>query len=357
MKGKWIKTLVLLCIAFFIWLFTQYPLLVEQLYATGFYAWFSPALRAVTAWLPFSAGDVLYGLASVWLLWRLIVFIMVVLRRQWNKASFINGLRRNINRLLGLYIVFNMFWALNYHRPGIAYQLKISPAEYDTAALKALTNDLILQVNNCRLALGNGMPQHITNKQIFSGAAAAYAIVEKQHTFLHYAMPSVKASLFSNLGNYLGYLGYYNPFTGEAQVNVQSPRFLLPYVTCHEIAHQLGYASESEANFVGYLAAKSSTDKRFNYAVYFDLFNYANGELYYRDSLAARANYKRLDTLVKLDVIAYRKYLRAYRNPVEPIIKIFYSNYLKANNQPKGIDSYNEVVAWLIAYKNKYGKI
>ncbi len=69
--------------------------------------------------------------------------------------------------------------------------------------------------------------------------------------------------MYSYLGNYLGFTGYYNPFTGEAQVNTTVPLFVQPFTTCHEIGHQLGYAKENEANFAGYLAAKSSPDAGF----------------------------------------------------------------------------------------------
>jgi len=34
-----------------------------------------------------------------------------------------------------------------------------------------------------------------------------------------------------------------------------------------------------------------------------------------------------------------------------------YGNYLKAHNQPKGIESYDEVVAWVVAYYKKFGKV
>ena len=154
-----------------------------------------------------------------------------------------------------------------------------------------------------------------------------------------------------------GFLGYYNPFTGEAQLNLTMPRFLIPYVTCHEMAHQLGYASESEASFVGYLAAAKSTDLVFQYSAYFDMFNYANHELFIRDSAAARDNYTHLDTLVKTDVGEVKAYWQKSDNMIEPVIRLFYDRYLKANQQIKGVKSYNEVVGWMIAYYKKYGKV
>ena len=123
------------------------------------------------------------------------------------------------------------------------------------------------------------------------------------------------------------------------------------------MAHQLGYASESEASFVGYLVIKQNNLPVFNYSAYFDLFSYANGEIFSRDSVAAKQNIKLLDTLVKKDYAAYRKYLNAYRNPVEPLLTKLYGSYLKAHNQPQGIQSYDEVVAWIVAYYKKYGTL
>ena len=110
-----------------------------------------------------------------------------------------------------------------------------------------------------------------------------------------------------HIGNYSGFLGYYNPFTGEAQVNTKVPVFTIPFTTCHEIGHQLGFASESEASFVGYLVIKSNNSPVFNYSAYFELFGFANGELYSRDSVAAKQNIKLLDTLVRKDYAALQK--------------------------------------------------
>ena len=41
-----------------------------------------------------------------------------------------------------------------------------------------------------------------------------------------------------------------------------------------------------------------------------------------------------------------------YKNPIEPLIKKGYNSYLKANNQAKGIQSYNYVVDLIISYSN-----
>jgi hypothetical protein len=92
---------------------------------------------------------------------------------------------------------------------------------------------------------------------LFEKTTEAYLYADNLHPFLRYDPQSLKPSLFSYLGNYFGFQGYYNPFSGEGQVNTTIPRFLEPFVSAHEVAHQLGYAKENEANFVAFIACRS----------------------------------------------------------------------------------------------------
>ena len=62
-----------------------------------------------------------------------------------------------------------------------------------------------------------------------------------------YKYPSVKKSLFSLPLTYMGFSGYINPFTNEANINYNIPASSQVFVINHEIAHQLGIASEKDA--------------------------------------------------------------------------------------------------------------
>jgi len=42
---------------------------------------------------------------------------------------------------------------------------------------------------------------------------------------------------------------------------------------------------------------------------------------------------------------------------LEPVIHLIYGRYLRANHQPQGINSYDEVVGLAIAYYHKYGAL
>jgi hypothetical protein len=247
-------------------------------------------------------------------------------------------------------------WGLNYNRRGIAYQLKLEVKEYTLADLDTLTNVIQSRVNYfAGFVTAAQRDSFDQKKRLFNSAVEAYHEVVKKYSFLIYEPKSIKPSLFSYLGNYLGFQGYYNPFSGEGQVNTTVPRFLEPYVTTHEMAHQLGYAKESEANFAGFLACRAYNSNAFLYSVYYDMYNYSLGEVYRRDTVLARSFQQKANPQVIKDQKEFRDFYHRYRNPIEPIIMWGYGHFLKANNQPAGKRSYNEVVAWLIAYYKKFG--
>ncbi len=328
---------------------------VEANYSNRFYPAVGTFFRRLFGWIPFSIGDILYLLAGIWVLYKIFRLIKIIRLKQYSLKGFVKGTIKYAGIVLILYLLFNIFWGLNYNRMGIAYQLKLDMNLFDMGQLRKI-NELLLQKTNAFKQPDLRQPV-LSNKQVFDKAIIAYDALQRKFPFLNYPTPSLKSSLYGIVGNYMGHMGYYNPFTGEAQVNTKVPRFTLPFITCHEIGHQLGYAKENEANFVGYLAAKESADTSFLYSVYFDMFLYANAELYLRDSVAARKNYERLIPEVKKDLQELRAFSKKYQNPLHRVVDSFYDQYLRLNEQPEGQRTYNKVVLWLIAYYEKYQEL
>lgn len=260
-----------------------------------------------------------------------------------------------LNYALLFNLLFNLIWGLNYNRRGIAHQLGMQLTKNNTYSLIEINEQLLKKVNSTRLAI------HNLNVFLSSSgkdeAVRAYNKISKEYHFLYYDKVCVKSSIWSSGLNYMGISGYYNPFTGEAQINNKVPGFLQPFITCHEIAHQLGYAKESEANFVGYLVARSSADTLLQYSAYLEMFLYANHSLYKVDSSAAKNFRNALSIGVKNDLEVWRKFNQSHQSFIEPLTSWFYDKFLKTKNQPEGMRSYNEVIAYIAAYYKKYGTI
>ncbi|GAO42978.1 DUF3810 domain-containing protein [Flavihumibacter petaseus] len=330
-------------------IFALFPAAVERYYSTGLYPLISRVLRWLFGWLPISIGDLLYTAVAIWLLHTIYRGIRGIWQKKVNKAWLIRSGMRVMKAWLWIYIIFNLNWGLNYNRLGIAYQMGIRPGPYTTEELESLVSRLVIQLNALRdSSLADRDPlRH--KKTLFTNAFRAYRNPSGEAVFLRYGGQSVKPSLYSYLGNYLGFTGYYNPFTGEAQVNTTVPVFVQPFTTCHEIGHQLGYAKENEANLAGYLTASASGSPAFRYSASFDLYLYAIRDLFGKDSVKARAQINLLSPAVKQDIQELREFNLRHTGLFEPVVRILYAEFLRANQQPGGMMSYNQVVGMVIA--------
>jgi Protein of unknown function (DUF3810) len=353
-QGKWPNRswIILLAGVVLVRLSTLEPQWVEKYYSTGVYAHASRLMRYLTAWLPFSAGDILYIIAGLALLREIVRWFQTIRNKAVKRAWVQKKASNYIKVFLFIYLTFNLLWGLNYNRTGVAGQLGLQLEDTSAAELSKLTTALIQKTNQLRPidpAIGFDRSAIL--------AKDAYHQIHTKYPFLESHPVSLKPSIFGAVGNYMGYSGYYNPFSGEGQVNTKVPGFLIPFVSCHEMAHQAGYAKENEANFVGFLAARESKDSAMRYSTYLNMFLYANNELRQVDSVAAKKNMDNLAPGVKKDIDQYRKWLRAYDTPMGDLVDIIYNQYLKLNEQPAGRRSYSQVVTWLLAYFRQKGEI
>ena len=353
---KYRKELLLASLFLLTFFFGLNEFWVERFYATGIYVLISNFFRICFGWIPFSFGDLLYGL---------VLFIIIVnvrsLIRLWrlkllSKNKWLQIARKFIRVVMVIYLVFQWFWGLNYHRLGSAYQLKIEPGKYTTTELEQLADTLSSRLSQVIPQITPAdSAEWLDFKALKSRCITDYKNTATSYAFVQYSHPSVKKMIIGSIGGYGGFSGYLNPFTGEAQLNENVPPFLRPFITCHEIGHQLGYAAEEEANMIGYLAARQSSNPAVRYSVYHDMMTYASRELYNVDSNAYHTYVAKLPSLAKRHSRQARDYYASFKNPVQNVVNQWYDLYLKANSQSKGVESYSYITAWLIAYAKKYG--
>lgn len=337
----------------FVTIISKYPKLIEQYYSIGLYPIISKVLRFLLGWIPFSFGDLLGGVL-------LVVFIYTIYKIFKDKfKNLIPKLLTFTATLSTLYFCFYFFWGLNYFREPLAKNLNIDQAKYSTEQLLSTTDKIIVKLNECHLLITNNdtlkVQSPYTTSEIYKKAPDGFVILAKTYPQLNYKTLSVKNSLVSLMHMYTGTSGYLNPITGEAHVNKIIPKTGIPVTTCHEMAHQIGWSAENDANFIGFLATTANPDIYFKYAGYRMAFHYLLRDIKKRDKTLVEGIWETLNKGVVKDYKASNALWHSYENPVEPYIKKGYSSYLKANNQSKGIKSYSYVVDLLIAYDTKKG--
>ena len=360
MNIKLLRTVFLLLITIFISFFESNSIWVENYYYPTFYPLIATTQRFLFGWIPFSLGDVLYLCFVIYLLYKLYSFVSNCVQKRYNLLALKYYAHQFINYLLIIFICFKLLWGLNYSRQGINHQLQITKEKYNKEDIILFINKLIVDANFYRKQIKDTSLPKINFDAVVQETKASYNKAKKQFPFLKINTFSLKQNLYSIAGNYLGYTGYYNPFTGEAQVRTDIPAILTPAIACHEVAHQLGYAGEDEANFIAYLITNTSSNIYFKYSITLELLDYAFKDLMMKyinddDFKTYRYNKFQLEdcysNLVKKDRKEIKQFFIKNKKEISDISSSVYDQYLKLNNEKSGIEAYSNVVEIVLNYQ------
>lgn len=282
-----------------------------------------------------------------------LAYKLFTLKKYWktNKKGILNFIASGILIFL---IAFNILWGLNYYRIPLHEKLKIEN-QYSEDELVKVTHLLTDRINTIHSKYAKNINDRIettaNTNQIYANAAVGYQVLaEKDDTFL-YKNPTVKSSLYSTVLTYMGFSGYLNPFTNEAHVNSLMPKNNMMVTASHEIAHQIGIGPESEANFVGYLAAKNNTQPYFDYAATSFALRYCLVRYPFKDKTDFENYVKKINPGVLADWQHTRDFWQKHETFIDAIFKFIYDKFLKLNQQEFGIEGYSKFLDLLIQYE------
>lgn len=347
MRRKYILPLFLLIQIILLKILRFFPEFTEQFYSNGLYLKISHFSRIVLGKIPFSAGDCIYSVLIL-----LLIRSIWKTRRTW-KAQWKDNLLKAASYLSVFYFFFHLLWAFNYYREPLFEKMKIE-TEYTDAELLTFTKKLIAKTNEIQFQITKNDSAKVvfpyTQKQAFLMNLNGYENLAKQHPYFKYEILSVKKSLFSLPLTYMGFGGYLNPFTNEAQVNDLMPMYNFPATTCHEMAHQMGYASESECNFIGVLAAVKNDNLYYQYSGYSFALRYCLGIWQEKNEKIFQQLKKQTHIGILKNYQESQDFWKQYDTFIDEGFHIFYDNFLKTNNQKDGMEGYSKFVGLMVNY-------
>ncbi|MBL7682892.1 MAG: DUF3810 domain-containing protein [Flavipsychrobacter sp.] len=292
--------------------------------------------------IPFSIGDIVYiswGCSLLILVLRWLYYLMSI--REYAETlryAFIKAM----GGLASIYLMFMIGWGGNYYKEPLSKYWLVDENRWNDSSIIAFDKYLVQQLN-----ITAPHYKSYNFKEITRRAEGYY----KKHTdcYRNGKGLEVKASLFGNWLQYMGVQGYYNPFTGEGQVNKGELHFMLPYVVSHELAHQSGVGAEDDANLLAYALSVQTNDTTFMYSAYFNVWLYTHMQLRMRDTVAANVIKKDLNPITLQHIKELREQRKKYRSKLGAYTGDMYDQYLKLNGQKDGIESYDKVTvsAWL----------
>ena len=162
---------------------------------------------------------------------------------------------------------------------------------------------------------------------------------------------NTKPVMLSGIWTYTHTSGVYSFFTGEANVNVNYPDFIIISSAAHEMAHQRGVAREDEANFASFLVCINSDDPYIRYSGYLDMFREVRDKLYSADKELYNKLVSEMSAETKKEIYSFAKFFDKYRDNVAATVSNKVNDtYITSHGQEAGIKSYGLVVDLLCAY-------
>ena len=294
--------------------------------------------------IPFSVGDIGYVFLGI----VFIYFLVKIL----NKKTRNSHLLKSLIILNIFYFIYQLFWGMLYFQEPIIN--KLPKEDITLQETKALT---LKYLGHCK-ELRRLVPED--EKGVFKVQDVKSLQKEILYQMNHLpaflnpknasSINSIKPSLFKGIMSYTGILGYYNPFTAEAQYNAELPATYLPFTFAHESAHQLGYAREEEANFIGYLVGKNSGNKELNYSTsYFVLKSLLNSLAEKNPEFVAQI-INEYSPAMKRDRNAEKKFVQEHKGFLDTFFGFTNDLFLKTNQQDGSV-TYSYFVDLMVRYE------
>lgn len=320
--------------------------------------WLSTPLKRGIAfcldWYPWSGAELLIVGAAVALLGFLVWWIVDLIRKKGERIRL--SLRRALLLLCAGLLCLNGFsfcWGMNYYADGFEeksgiYGRASTPEELYrvTAAFAARVTELAAQVERDE----NGVFTADRDTLLEQGRTIYRPMLEE---FPFLAGPELrpKKMLLSEVLSHLNLNGFLFPYTGEANLNNNSPVCFLPSTIAHELAHQRGVAPEQEANFVAILTCLNSGERNFEYSGALLGYVHLGNALYQADRELWAQAASLLSEEVWRDFDANSAYWEPYKDTLTAqVSSTLNDGMLKSHGQELGERSYGAVVDLLVSY-------
>ena len=317
-------------------------ILVERVYSQDLYPWLQRFVTLFSNSVSFAVFDLLFV--------GILMVLVLVVTRGLRSSEQVGRFRRarlivvRTSVVISLvYIIFLLAWGLNYRRVPLREKLDFDTSRVTLQTLESLAVVAADELNVLYpIASRRGWPPLSALPDNLGPAFQSTQRTLGSESTVIVGRP--KHSVLTTYFNWSAIDGMLNPFFLEVLINENILPFERPSVIAHEWAHLAGYADESEASFVGWLACLQGSISS-QYSGWLMIYARVSQQLP-RESLTRIQSSLSEGPRKHLKAIALRLN-RAIPN-VRLVSRQVYDRFLKANRVKEGIESYDGVVTLVI---------
>lgn len=315
-------------------------------------------LSTITSIIPFSLAETLIITTPIWL--SLLIYFGV---KQIKKGES-NGVRYLLDILSILCFIFISFvwtYSSGYNTSTIDKKLSLDREKISAVELYDTANWLVENINDLSDEIvydkSNASVMPYSYYEMSSKICDAFDTFQNKYGVLQNFRSIAKPIMLSEPFTYTHISGVYSFMTGESNINVNYPDFIVASSTAHEFAHQRGIAREDEANFVSFLVCINSDDSFLQYSAYLDVYQDVMNALYSADKSLYNEVSSKLCEKAYLDRVSYSLFFKKYsESKTSQISNSINNSFLQANGQESGTKSYGMVTDLTVAYYKTLNK-
>lgn len=320
------------------------PNLMETWYGQGLF-------KAVRLLLDYTFG--LLPLPGTYLLFFLLLWLIIrsVRKGRWRKIIVPKLIWRMLGILGFLFTAFYFLWGFNYGRADVTDRLSWNKEKLDKKTLVGMSEKHIAELNVLRQQLDPSQYAGQTNSWKSQIRKEAYPLAAR----LGYDPPgrNLRAREWKPVGLLLrlGTAGFYNPLTGECNIDGGLHDLQKPFVLAHEYFHGLGVTGEGDCNFLAYVLCHDASDPFIRYSGELGFWRYLRSALYRNDPEKFGEVASLSIPEVNEDLADIEKQMDKFPDIAPRVRDKVYDTYLKSNKIEEGMASYGNVVGMVLNWK------
>jgi Protein of unknown function (DUF3810) len=362
-------------------LFSSFPSLTERCYSRTLFVAYRWVWDSSFGQSPVALVYVFLVLPFVWWLGRMVYFFI---KKQKNTGTnivenvvektpaqwlfgFLSGIFSVIVYIIGSFL---LFWGYNYCR--IPFETQINIKIEDSLDLAVLRTEAKLITVECAAIRDSLTAQKgvIKIKNKARNAKKAVQIdfdFDSLETETRANLEAVLSDLnFPTGGAVRGRLlypagillrnntaGVYLPWTGEGHLDSGLHPLQIPFTLAHEMSHGYGFTDEGVCNFLAYLACERSQNPFIKYSGRLSHWRYVFSALHKKNTPAYLWERAKIPRGMHEDIKSVRKKMDEYPDLLKGVQASTYDSYLKIQGVKEGMDSYDRMVALVIAWRKR----
>lgn len=247
---------------------------------------------------------------------------------------------------------FDWMYGINYYEMSLQEKIGVYAKDVSAEELYETASYFLEQANESAKSIPRDETGDLalSADAIASMSVCAYEPLFSKYEMLKTPLTKPKVLVFSKGLSYLNCTGFFFPYFGESNLNGDVPKTTIPSTAMHELAHQMGIASEQEANFLAVIGCVESGIDAFCYSGWQMGLIHLTNALYRADSGLWETLMSEMSEQVREDLVRINTYWEPFDTPVSDAANTINNDRLSHYGQDLETQSYGAVVDLLVVY-------